>query len=199
MAPRPRRRRYEGHPIEGLPNAKSFRLRKPYQQFYSTLGMLNHHFDNWLLPREPEEAAMTRVILALQNILEYETELVIAGVASRSSDRRDRDLNLQTRIEKGQATFQEKCKWLLLKKSLISKTEYEVMDAIRDIRNKHAHWRPSATKRKLKYFGTPLLTSKAVKRILMDVQPIVEKLRGISGSKETLAVIPWPSFFGEEY
>jgi hypothetical protein len=59
--------------------------------------------------------------------------------------------------------------------------------------------RPSATKRKLKYFGTPLLTSKAVKRILMDVQPIVEKLRGISGSKETLAVIPWPSFFDEEY
>ena len=83
------------------------------------------------------------------------------------------------------------------KKSLISKTEYEVMDAIRDILNEHAHWRPSATKRKLKYFGTPLLTSKAVKRILMDVQPIVEKLRGISGSKETLAVIPWPSFFDE--
>jgi hypothetical protein len=158
------------------------------------LALINHHFDNWLLPREPEEAAMTRVILALQNILDYETELVIAGAASRSSERRDREL--QSRIEKDQATFQEKCKWLQ-KKSLISKTEYEVMDAIRDIRNEHAHWRPSATRRKLKYFGTPLLTSKAVKRILMDVQPIVEKLRGISGSKETLAVIPWPSFFDE--
>jgi hypothetical protein len=31
----------------------------------------------------------------------------------------------------------------------------------------------------------------------LDVQPIVEKLRGISGSKETLAVIPGPSFFAE--
>jgi hypothetical protein len=103
---------------------------------------------------------------------------------------------LQSRIEKGQASFQEKCKWLL-KKSFISETEYKVMDAIRDIRNEHAHWRPSATKRKLKYFGTQLLTSKAVKRILLDVQPIVEKLRGISGSKETLAVIPWPSFIDQ--
>ena len=81
MAPRPRRRRHEGRPVEGFPNAKSFRGRKPYLQFYFTLDMLNHHFDNWLLPREPEEAAMTRVILALQNILEYEIELVIAGAA----------------------------------------------------------------------------------------------------------------------
>jgi hypothetical protein len=193
MPPRPRRRR-EGHPIEGFPNAKSWRLTNRYVQFYGALEMLNHHFDNYLLPREPEEAAMTRVILALQNILEYETELVIAGVASRSSDPRDREL--QSRIEKGQANSQEKFK-RLLQKGLISQAEYDVMDAIRDIRNEHAHWRPSAAKRKLKYFGTPLLTSKAVKRILMDVQPIVEKLRGISESKETLAVIPWPSFFDE--
>jgi hypothetical protein len=196
MNRRPRRRRDEGRPIEGLPNAKTIRIRKRYLQFYMALEMLNHHFDNWLLPREPEEAAMTRVILALQNILEYETELVIAGVASRSADPRDREL--QSRIGKGRASFQEKFK-RLLQKGLISQAEYDVMDAIRDIRNEHAYWRPSDAKRRLKYFGTPLLTRKALKRILMDVQPIVEKLRGISGSRETLAVIPWPGFFDEEH
>jgi hypothetical protein len=42
------------------------------------------------------------------------------------------------------------------------------------------------------------MTRNALQQILMDVQPIVEQLRGISGSKETLAVIPWPGFFDEE-
>jgi hypothetical protein len=73
------------------------------------------------------------------------------------------------------------------------------MDKIREIRNEHIHWRPSARRRKLKYFDTALLTRKAVRQILMDVQPIVEKLRGISGSSETLAVIPWPGFFDKEH
>ena len=52
-------------------------------------------------------------------------------------------------------------------------------------------------RRKLKYFDTSLLTRKAVTQILLHVQPIVEKLRSISGSKEMLAVIP-PRFFDED-
>jgi hypothetical protein len=197
MNRRPRRRRDGGRPIEGFPNAKTFhiRFRKPYLQFWGALEMLNYHFDNWLLPREREEVAMTRVILALQNIIEYEIELVIAVVASRSSNPRNR--KLQSKIEEDYASFKEKFKWLR-DEDLISKTDYDVMDEIRKIRNKHAHWRPSATRRKLKYFDTALLTRKAVRQILMDVQPIVEKLRGISGSSETLAVIPWPGFFDKE-
>jgi hypothetical protein len=108
MNRRPRRRRDEGRPIEGFPNTKAFsiRFRKRYLQFYGALDMLNHHFDNWLLPREPEEVAMTRVILALQNILEYEIELAIAVAASRSSKRRDR--NFQRRIEEDYVTFKSK-------------------------------------------------------------------------------------------
>jgi hypothetical protein len=196
MNRRPRRRRREGRPIEGFPNAKTLRIRKPYLRFHSALDLLNHHFDNWLLPREPEEAAMTRVILALQNILEYETELVIAVVTSRSANPRDR--KLQSRIEEDYASFKDKFTWLRAK-GLISKADEKVMEEIRKIRNKHAHWRPSATRRKLKYFDTALLTHKAVRQILMDVQPIVEKLRGMSGSRETLAVIPWPGFFDEEH
>jgi hypothetical protein len=75
MNRRPRRRRDEGRPIEGFPNAKTFhiRFRKPYLQFWGALEMLNYHFDNWLLPREREEVAMTRVILALQNIVRNRT------------------------------------------------------------------------------------------------------------------------------
>jgi agmatine/peptidylarginine deiminase len=125
MAPRPRRRRHEGRPIEGRPNAKTFRVRKRYLQFDSALSSLNHHFDNWLLPREPEESEMTRVILALQNILEYETELAIAVVASRSSNPRDR--KLQSRIEEGYASFKEKFKWLR-DKGLISEADENVME-----------------------------------------------------------------------
>jgi hypothetical protein len=196
MNRRPRRRRHEGRPIEGFPNAKTFRLRKRDLQFRSALEMLNDHFDNSLLPREPEEGAMTRVILALQNILEYEIELAIAVAASRSSEPGDR--NFQRRIEEDYVTFKSKFEWLW-NKGLISHTDTKVMDKIREIRNEHIHWRPSATRRKLKYFETPLLTRKAVQQILMDVQPIVEKLRGISGSRETLPVIPWPGFFDEEH
>jgi hypothetical protein len=70
------------------------------------------------------------------------------------------------------------------------------MDAIREIRNEHIHWRPSATRRKLKYFGIPLLTRRAVKQILCDAQPIVAKLRGISGSTDKFGVIP-PGYFDE--
>lgn len=192
---RPRRRRFEGRPIEGAgKNARSLRPRKNHLQFYSALSGLNYHFDNWLLPREREEAAMTSVILALQNILEYETELAILSTVSPNSSRRDR--KLKKGIQERRASFTTKFEWLRDKR-LISRADVQVMEAIRDIRNEHAHWRPSATRRELKYFGTPLLTSKAVKQILLDVQPIVEKLRGISGSKETLAVIPGPSFFAE--
>ncbi len=162
-------------------------------QFNGMLAYLAMYFDDRLLPREPEEAAMTRVLLALQNILEYESELAIAVIASRSSNRRDH--LFQSRIEEGYVTFKSKFEWLL-KKSLISKTDYEVMDAIRNIRNEHTHWRPSPTRRKLKYFGTPLLTRRAMKRMLLDVQPIVEKLRGISGSTEMFGVIP-PGYFDE--
>jgi hypothetical protein len=186
------RRRREGRPIEDLPNAKRLRLTDRYLQFYGALEMLNHHFDNWLLPREPEETAMTRVILALQDILEYEAELVIAVFASRSSSPRDR--KLQSKIEEGYASFKEKFTWLR-DSGVISEADENVMEEIRKIRNKHAHWRPSATRRKVKYFDTALLTRKALRQIFMDVQPIVEKLRGISGSTETLAVIPWPGFF----
>jgi hypothetical protein len=197
MNRRPRRRRDEGRPIEGLPNAITLRIRKPYLKFFWALESLNYHFDNWLLPREREEVAMTRVILALQNILEYESELAIALIASRSSNPRDR--HFQTRIEGGYVSFKSKFEWLL-RKRLISKTDYDVMDEIRNIRNEHIHWRPSVTRRKLKYLDHgPLLTRKAVKQILLDVQPIVEKLRGISGSRETLSVIPWRGFFDEEH
>jgi hypothetical protein len=194
LAARPRRRRFEGRPIEGLKNATSHRLTRKYLQFYGALDLLNDHFDNWLLPREREEVAMTRIILALQNILEYETEHVIAVVASRSSNPRDRDF--QRKIEEGYVGFKSKFEWLR-KRGLISQADEKVMDEIRDIRNNHAHWRPSAARRKLKYFEVQLMTRKAVQQILMNVQPIVEKLRGISGSKETLTVIPWPSFFDE--
>jgi hypothetical protein len=157
------------------------------------LQYLDLYFNNRLLPQEPEEAAMTRIILAVQNILEYETELAIAIVASRSSKPRDRDF--QRKIEEGYVSFKSKFEWLR-KRGLISQADEKVMDAIREIRNEHVHWRPSATRRKLKYFGTPLLTRRAVKRILCDVQPIVGKLRGIFGSTEMFGIVP-PGYFDE--
>jgi hypothetical protein len=168
------------------------RIRKRFFQFDAALRRLNHHFDNELLPREPEEAAMMRVILALQNILEHETELAVTAVASRSpKGRHDRFLKS---IGEGYASFKSKFEWLL-NKGLLLKPDAKVMDVIRKIRNEHAHWRPSATRRKLKYFGTPLLTSRAVRQILLDVQPIVVNLRGISGSTEKLSVIPPGLYF----
>jgi hypothetical protein len=162
--------------------------------FYLKLGVLNHYFDNWLLPREPEDAIMTRVILALQNILEREIELVIAAVASRSPNREDRDFH--SRIQQGYGSFKSKFEWLF-KKGLITKPDKGIMEAIRKIRNEHVHWRPGVTRHKLTYFGAPLLTRKAVNQILSDIQPIIQNLRRISKNRETLSVIP-PRFFDDE-
>src|SRR5262249_40998119 len=162
--------------------SRQYRLPISFLRFHGMLAQLDHYFDDQLLPREPEDAVMTRIILAMQNILEYETERAIAAVASHSSKPRDRDF--QRKIEEGYVSFKSKFEWLR-KGRLISKADEKVMDAIREIRNEHAHWRPSATRRKLKFFNSPLLTRKTVQHILTDVQPIVEKLRGISGSKDT--------------
>jgi len=157
------------------------------------LGYLDIYFDNRLLPREPEEAAMMRIILSVQNILEYESELAIAVVTSQSSNPRDH--HFQSRIKGGYVTFKSKYEWLL-KKNLILKPDYDVMDVIREIRNEHVHWRPSVTRRKLKYFETPLLTRRAVKQMLLDAQPIVVKLRVISGSREVFGLYP-PGYWDE--
>src|SRR5258707_15396041 len=131
MMTRPKRR--FGKPFE-RGKMVSVRTRKRYVQFHWKLAVLNHYFDSWLLPREPEEATMTRVILALQDILERETEFAIAVEASRSPNRKDRDFH--SNIQRGYGSFKSKFEWLF-NKDLISGADKNVMEEIRRIRNEH--------------------------------------------------------------
>ena len=193
MYPRPKR--YGAHVVtrgkyEGALHVST----KAFRRFRGELLVLDHYLDCWALPQESEETTMARIILILQNILEHEIELVIASKVKGTGE--NEDIEFANRIEEGYVSFKSKFEWLF-NKALITDTEKQIMDEIRKVRNEQVHARPTQKRRKLKYFDKQLMTRKALRQILTDVQPLVEKLRTISGSKERRGIIP-PRFFDEE-
>lgn len=190
-----RAKRYGAHVVErGKYRGALHVATRASQRFRGELLVLDHYLDTWVLPQEPEDARMTRIILTLQNILEHEIESAISAFAASRGEHQVKQF--QNSIEQGYVSFKSKFEWLF-KKVLITEAEQKVMDEIRKIRNEQVHSRSTKTRRKLKYLGTALLTRKAVRQIVLDVQQLVDKLRGISGSKETRGIIP-PRFFDDE-
>lgn len=167
---------------------------RAWRRFRGELLVLDDYLDTWILPQESEETRLARITLNLQNLLEYECELAIASLAMRSGT--DENIKFEETIERGYVSFKSKFDWLL-KRGAITESDKSVMDEIRKIRNDQVHLRPTKTRPKFKYFGTPLMTRKAFRQILVDVQPLVEKLRAISGNPDKRGVIP-PNFFDED-
>ena len=57
---------------------------RAYTTFLGQLDYLNTYLNSRLLPRHPEEVCVATIIVNLQNVLEYELELVIADYVSRA-------------------------------------------------------------------------------------------------------------------
>jgi hypothetical protein len=71
------------------------------------------------------------------------SELAIAVIASQSSNPRDH--HFQRRIEEGYVAFKSKFE---CEEGPRLEDGYDVMDAIREIRNEHIHWRPRSLERR---------------------------------------------------
>lgn len=164
-----------------------------WQRFRGELLVLDDYLNTWVLPQESEDTRMARIILNLQNILEHESELAISSLAKRSGNAKDQQF--EEKLEQGYFSFKSKFEWLF-GKAVITESDKRVMDEIRRIRNEQVHSRPTERRPKYKYFDIPLMTRKALRQLLIDVQPLVAKLRSASGSKDTRGIIP-PRFFDE--
>ena len=160
---------------------------KAYTIFRGELIYLADYLNSRLLPQDPEEVLATAIMLNLQNILEYELELVIANyvIANKTA----KNQSFLEKINSGFVTFKTKFEWALAKK-LISKNERDVMEQVRSIRNDQIHARPKSKRTKYKYFGQQLLTRKAIAQLFTDVNNLTLRLRSISGNKEKWPVIP---------
>jgi len=164
-----------------------------YTTFVGQLVYLANYLNRCLLPQEPEEVYGTTIILNLQNVLEYELELAIAGYVS--ANKTEKNKSFMQKINSGFVSFKNKFEWALANK-LITKNERDVMEQIRSIRNDQVHTRPKAKRTKYKYFGKSLLTRNAIEQLFTDVNKLVVKLRSVSGNKEEWPVIP-PSYAEE--
>jgi len=140
-----------------------------------------------LLPQEPEEVSIARILLSLQNILELELEKAIRQFTKRNAS--DQNNAFLKKMENGFVSFKTKFEWAHSKR-LLTKREYDVMEEIRKIRNKQTHFRPTNRRVKYKYFKHPLITRQALIALFTDVNDAVLKLSKISGSREKWQVIP---------
>lgn len=171
--------------LEGPQKRRIHVATRAFTNFRNELLYFQNFLSRRLLPTEPEEAAMQQILLYLQNLLEYETEELIRKRAKGSKEA----AKLLKRIDTGYVTFKEKCDWLR-KNALISDAEYDVMDAVRDLRNKTTHARPSAERERLLYRKFPLLTQRSIRQLFVDVELILRKLRTASGRKEKWMIVP---------
>ena len=136
---------------------------------------------------------MVRILMSLQNILEYEAELAIALKAPVVGTVRAK--KLLARMGQGYVSFKSKCDWLL-KQSLISEQGWTIIEEVRRLRNALVHVRPSPARRKHTYRRRPLLTRNTLRMLLVDTEHVLRALRAISGNKCDWATVP-PGYASE--
>ena len=158
-----------------------------YTAFMGQLWYLEMYLTSRLLPQDPEEVFVTTIILNLQNVVEYELELVITVYVTTNKSKKNK--SFLKNIQSGFVSFKKKFEWALTKQ-LITKNERDVMEQIRTIRNDQIHSRPTTKSVKYKYFGKQLLTRAAIVHLFTDVNNLVIRLRSISENKERWPVIP---------
>jgi hypothetical protein len=158
-----------------------------YTAFMGQLWYLEMYLTSRLLPQDPEEIFVATIILNLQNVVEYELELVIADYVRTNKSEKTKSFLKQ--IQSGFVSFKTKFEWALTKQ-LITSSEWDVMEQIRTIRNDQIHARPTTKRVKYKYFEKQLLTRAGIAHLFTDVNNLVVRLRSISGNKEKWPVIP---------
>ena len=158
-----------------------------YTAFLGQLLYLESYLNSRLLPQDPEEIHVTSIMLNLQNVLEYELELVIANYVATNNSKTNK--SFLENIQSGFVSFKTKVEWARARK-LIAKTDSHVMEQIRQIRNEQVHARPTTKRVKHKYFDKQLMTRAAIVQLFTDVNALVLSLRLKSGNKEKWPVIP---------
>lgn len=187
-------RRFGAHEV--LEGPHKGRLHVPttrYIRFLGELHLLCSYLDARLLPTEPEEAAVVRILMNLQNILEHEAELAIVVQVPQIGTQTAK--NLVARMRRGYVSFKSKCDWLL-KHSLVSKQEWVIMEEVRRLRNAVVHVRPSTNRPRHTYRKKALLTRDALRLLLVDTEQVLRSLRTKSGSKCKWATVP-PGYASE--
>jgi hypothetical protein len=164
-----------------------------YQKFFGELSYLCNYLNGRVLPKEPEEQMMSQILLALQNVLEYESEELIRHYVENHTTK----LNLEflEKMENGYVAFKTKFNWLK-ENSLITHEQSNIMEQIRLLRNAHIHVRPASTRKKHKYFNKVLLTTISLRRIFLDVEKVLQKLSNQSGNKPQWEILP-PGYASE--
>ncbi len=183
-----RARRFGAHEVTTGEHKGSIQIPpSSYVSFIGELRYLKEYLNTRLLPQEPEDAQMAQILLNLQNIMEYELELVIEHFVAENSTSQNQ--NFLKRIRTGFVSFKEKFGWAY-SKDLLTEREYDIMEEIRKIRNNQTHSRPNPKRIKYKYFKKMLITRAALIALFTDVNNIVLKLRALSGNDEKWKIIP---------
>jgi len=158
-----------------------------YVALMGEMNYLESYLNRRLMPQEPEDACMARLLLALQNILENEVELAIASFVKKNPTKKN--LSFASEIQTGFVSFKTKFTWAHSRK-IVTDEQRDIMEEVRLIRNAQTHARPSNRRRKYKYFGKPLFTRRSLIALFTNVNGIVLHLRTVSGNKERWEVIP---------
>jgi hypothetical protein len=79
----------------------------------------------------------------------------------------------------------------MLARKLIVAEDWKVMDEIRVLRNDFVHARPTEARKRFRFRGFPLLTQRSLRRLLLDVELILRKVRQQSGRTSDWMTVPW--------
>jgi hypothetical protein len=160
---------------------------KSYVRYAGEISYLASYLTSRVMPQDPEETQIAQIVLQLQNILEHELELVLARFVEINSSAENQDF--LTRVKGDFVSFKTKVEWLFAR-NVVAVAERDIMEEVRRLRNEVIHSRPTAQRRKYKYFDSPLMTRVATKRLFTDVNNTIRTLRSISGNPEKWNVIP---------
>jgi hypothetical protein len=188
------RRRFGAHEVKKGPfEGGIHHATKRYFQFSGELSYFLTYLSHRLSPSEPEEITMQGIILILQNLLEHECERSIAHVVKTGGVERDREF--QKRIAEGYVSFRTKYEWLRARE-LIDQSAFHILEEVRVVRNAFVHTRPTQGRRRLRYRGFPLLTQRSIRKLFIDVELTLRKIREITGRSSRWMTVP-PGYASE--
>jgi hypothetical protein len=188
-------RRFGTHEVTKGKFAGGLHVATPrFSRFLSELNYFLDYLNRRLLPKEPEVAAISQIITNLQNLLEGECDALIHHHANARGTAQERQFDAQVRS--GFVAFKTKFEWLR-KRCLVSQDERDMMEEIRRLRNDFVHAREMANRRRRhRYRGFPLLTTRSLRRLFVEVEMALRAMRKQSGRTCKWATVP-PKFASE--
>src|SRR5258706_10741025 len=100
-------RRFGAHPTR---DGRIHVATQAYQKFAGELYYLHSYLNSRLLPTEPEDVMIERILTNFQNLLEHEAEQLIWHYSREHGTQKDRKFS--ETIKGGFVAFRTKCDWL---------------------------------------------------------------------------------------